>query len=220
MLQENFTIVMELVNRTASSIATDLEIISSFNGTVNGTGVEDVRSRLQRLSATILSLNSSTFASFQSFQQSLLAAEALQDDFENVRNNISDSQSLLDDVTRLLSTADNLSDTAIMQNLHNRGNLSLLNATVSMLQNELQMQFLMVNTSTIQLQATYSTARQLWDTLMQTEDEIQNISLAVQNLQNYSNITLDLATSASTILQDLDVSSINVLIGKVLFFNP
>jgi len=208
MLQQNFIKVMDLVNRAAVTVADALDIISSFNGTVNGSGVADVRDRLQTISTTILSLNSSTHASFRTLQQSLLAAEALQDDFENVRSNISDSQSHLNETTQLLSTAGNLSDTAVIQNLYNRGNLSLLNVTIAMLQNELEMQFLRVNTSTTQLEATYSTAMVLWDTLMQTEEEIQNTSLAVQNLQNYSNTTFDLATNALSILQDLEVSYI------------
>ena len=198
--------VMDLVNRAAFAVADDLDIILSFNGTINGTGVADVRNRLQSISATILNLNSSTFASFQTLQQSLLAAETLQDDFDNVRNNISNSQSRLDEVTQLVSVAGNLSNTAANQNLYNRGNLSLLNVSVAMLQSELQMQLLRVNTSTTQLEATYSTAMALWDTLIQTEEEIQNTSLAVQNLHNHSNTTFDLATNALTILQDLDVS--------------
>ena len=198
--------VMDLVNGAISTVADYLEIILSFNGTINGTGVADVHTRLQSISATILNLNSSTFASFQTLQQSLLAAETLQDDFDNARNNISNSQSRLDEVLQLVSIAGNLSDTAANQNLYNRGNLSLLNVSVAMLQSELQMQLLRVNTSTTQLEATYSTAMALWDTLIQTEEEIQNTSLAVQNLHNHSNTTFDLATNALTILHDLDVS--------------
>ena len=198
--------VMDLVNRAAAAVANNLDVISSFNGTVNGSGVADVRNRLQTISATILSLNSSAYDSFQTLRQSLTAADALQDDFDNARSNISDSQSRLDETTQLLSIAGNLSDTAVMQNLYNRGNLSLINATVAMLQNEQEMQFLRVNTSTTQLEATYSAAMALWDTLTQIEEEIQNTSLAVQNLQNYSNTTFDLATNALSILQDLDVS--------------
>ena len=198
--------VSDLLISINSSVTNDLEVIAMFNGSVYGNTITDVCNTLENISMTVSDLNISSHDSFQTLQQRLVEAESLQNDFDNAVSNITESLVRINETTRLLSVAENLINSTTMQYQDNRNSSSLLSANISVLQHNIQEQLNRVQSYETQLNSTNSRAMALWDTLMESYQDIQNSSNLIEQLYNYSNISLDLTTNAVTALQDLNVS--------------
>ena len=218
MLQQNFTTVSELLRSINVSVIHDLEVIAMFDGTVNGTGVMDVLTRLQNITMIVSNLNTSSYNSFQTLQQTLVEADSLQNDFNDARDNITESLIRINETMQSLSIAENLINSTTIQNYENRDNLSLLSADIQVQQNDLQLQLNRTQSYGAQLNSTYFRAMTLWNTLTQTEQEAQNSSIIIEQLHNYSNVSLDLTTYAMVALQELNVRNIAKLYLYVKFY--
>ena len=205
MLEQNFTAISSLLGSINASVIDDLEVITMFDGTVNGTTVMDIRTRLQNLYTTISNLNISSFNFSQTLYQTLIEAESLESDFDNAMDDVNESLMCLDETTQLLSIAEGLISITTMQNFDNRNNLSLLNVNTSILHRNLQEQLNRVQNYQTQLDSTYFRAKAVWYTLTQSEQELLNSSIVIEQLYNYSNVTLDLSTDAIVALQRLNV---------------
>jgi len=218
MLQQNFTTVSELLRSINASVIHDLEVIAMFDGTVNGTGVMDVQTRLQNITMIVSNLNTSSNNSFQTLQQTLVKADSLQNDFDDARDNITESLIRINGTMQLLSIAENLINSTTIQNSENRDNLSLLSADIQVQQNDLRLQLNRTQSYGAQLNSTYIRAMTLWNTLTQTEQEAQNSSITIEQLHNYSNVSLDLTTYVMAALQELNVRNIVKLYLYVKFY--
>lgn len=207
-LEQNITAVSDLLRSINASVTNDMEVISLFDGTVNDTTVTDVQVRLANISMQVSNLNTTLYNLLQTLQQSLVEAVSLQNDFDSARNNVTESLMRINEATRLLSVAENLINRTTVQNLDNRNNLSLLSADIPVLQNNLQTQMGRVQSYEIQLNSTYLRAVGLLNTLTQSEQELLNASVIIEQLYNYSNISLDLTSNAVATLQNLQVSDV------------
>ena len=208
MLRQNFTTVSDLLVSINTSVTNDLEVIAMFNGSIYGTTITDVRSTLENISMTVSDLNVSSHSSFKTLQQTLDEAESLQNDFDYAVSNITESLARINETTRLLSVAENLINSTTIQYLDNRYSLSFLSADIPVLQNNIETQLSRMQSFEVQLNSTYFRAMALQDTLRESEQEILNSSILIEQLYNYSNASLDLTTNAATALQDLNVSSV------------
>ena len=207
MLQENVTMTSDLLSTINSSVTDDLQIITMFDGTANGSTVTGTELRLENISTTVTTLN--TTAHGQTLQQTLVEADDLQNDFDIARGNITESLIRINETTQMLRTVvDSLIYNITMQNITNKEGLSLLCAEIPMLQNDLQAQFSRVQRYEAQLNSTYLNAMTLHDSLLQSEQEILNSSIVINHTYNYSNVSLDLITNATMALQDLNVRNV------------
>ena len=218
MFRQNITIASDLLTSINASVTHDLDVIVMFDGTVNGTTVADEHTRLENFSLTVSNLNVSSHEFFKALHQTLVEANNLQNDFDIVRNNITESLMNINETIQLLSAADNLINSAIEQNLDNRDSLSLFCAEIPVLQNDLRDQLSRVQRYRAQLNSTYLNALTLQDSLIQSEQEILMSSTVIDQIYNYSNISLDLITNAVVALQDLNVR--NVLNHPYLSVKP
>ena len=207
-LNQNFTTVSDLLISINSSVTDDLAVIAMFDGSVYGTTITDIHNTLENISVTISNLNISSYHSFEALQQRLVEAESFQKDFDSARSNITESLMRINETTQLLSVAENLINSTTMQNLDNKDSLSFLSANISVLQNDTQAQLSRAQRYEAQLNSTYSQAMALWDTLTESEQEILNSSILIEQLYNYSSISLDLTTNAVATLQDLNVRNV------------
>lgn len=217
MLRQNFITVSDLLTSINTSVTDDLEVIAIFNGSVYGTTITDVRDILKNISMTVSDLNVSSHNSFGALQQRLVEAESLENDFNSAVSNITESLVRINETTQLLSVAENLINSTTMQYLDNRDSLSFVSADIPMLQNEMEVQLSRVQNYEAQLNSTYSQAMARYDTLTESRQEILNSSIFIEQLYNYSNISLDLTTNAVTALQDLNVSNVVCSSSSCLF---
>ena len=218
MLRQNFTTVSDLLVSINTSVTDDLEVITMFNGSVYGTTITDVHSTLENISMTVSNLNVSSHSSFETLQQTLDEAESLQNDFDYAVSNITESLVRINETTRLLSVAENLINSTTIQYLDNRHGLSFLSADIPVLQNNIETQLSRMQSFEVQLNSTYFQAMALQDTLRESEQEILNSSILIEQLYNYSNASLDLTTNAATALKDLNVSSKQLLCTHTCLF--
>ena len=207
MLQENVTMTSDLLSTINSSVIDDLQIITMFDGTANGSTVTGTQSRLENISTTVTTLNTTAYG--QTLQQTLVEADGLQNDFDIARGNITELLIRINETTQMLRTVvDSLIYNITMQNVTNKEGLSLLCAEIPMLQNDLQAQFSRVQRYEAQLNSTYLNAMTLHDSLLQSEQEILNSSIVINHIYNYSNVSLDLIANATIALQDLNVRNV------------
>ena len=213
MLQQNITIVSDLLTRINASVSDDLQTIVTFDGTANGSTVMDIYARLENVSMTISNLNTSAHDIFQTLQQTLVKANGLQNDFDIANSNITESLMCINEATQMLPVADSLIHNATMLNYDNKERLSMLCAEIPVLQDDLQDQLDRVQRYETQLNSTHLNAIALSDSLTQSEQELLNSSIIINHLYNYSNISLDLIANTTVALQELNVR--NVVINIV-----
>ena len=207
MLQQNLTSVSNLLASINASVMHDLDVIAMFDGTVNGTTVMDVHGKLENISATISNLNISSYNySFQALQETIIEANSLQNDFHYVRDNITESLMRANQTIQLLLIAENLLNSTTTENTLNMNNLSLLSAGIPLLENDLQAQLNRLQSYEAEINSTYLRAMTLRDdVLTQTEQEILNSSIAIEQLHNQSNISFELTNDALVAVQHLNV---------------
>ena len=208
MLNQNFTTVSDLLISINTSVTDDLEVITMFDRSVYGTTITDVRITMENISMTTSDLNVSSHNSFETLQQRLVEAESLQKDFDSAVANITESLMRINETTQLLSVAENLINATTIQYLDNRDSLSFLSADIQVLQNNILAQLSRAQSYEAQLNSTHFRATELWDTLTESKQEILSSSIIIEQLYNYSNISLDLTTDAVAALQDLHVRNV------------
>ena len=201
MLKQNFTIVSDLFRSINDSVTNDLQVIRMFNRSIYGTTIADVYNRLENISLKISDLNVSSYNSFQILQQRFEADL----DFVSVRSNITESLMRLNATKQSLSIAETLTNSIAEQNLDNRESLSLLFTNISALQSGIQEQLSEAQSYKVLLNSTYFKATALMDALAESEQELLNSSVLIEQLYNYSNSSVNLTTNAITLLRDLHV---------------
>lgn len=211
MLEQNFTAISNLFESINTTITQDLGVITMFDEEVNGTTVMDARTRLQNVYMAILYLNGSSYNTFQTLWQIDVNADSLQNDFDSAQDNITESLNRINETTELLLMAERFINSTEMQNYDNRNSLSLLSDEISIIQRNLQAELDRAQSYVTQVNSTYLRSRTLLDELTVTEQESLNSSILIEQLYNYSNISLNLSTDAAAELEILNVRNIVIL---------